>query len=93
VQPSGLFYAHIVRAIQFQPPKYHIGNIEGRINGWCHREHIFGILIEVSVWEDNQYLARPFPKTIFEKVSLLIGRSGDRWNKAARDLCLPLHEC
>ena len=88
VQPSGLFYAHIVHAIQFQPPKDEIGNIEGYINGWCHREHIFGILIDVSVWSEGQYLSRPLPKEIFEKVALLIKH--DRWNDAARDLCLPL---
>ena len=52
VQRSQLFYAHIVLAIEddvwLQQPKYWIGNIQQNYNGWCHREHIFGILVEVQ---------------------------------------------
>ena len=88
VQPSGLFYAHIVHEVQIQPPKYQIGNTEGHINGWCHREHIFGILIDVEVWSEGQYFSRPFPKELFEKVARLVQE--DRWNDAACELCLPL---
>ena len=97
VQPKQHFYAHIVHNIDrqyVQRPKYSIGNIQGHINGWCHREHIFGILIDVQVCSaasDGQYYSRPHPKQVFERVSALVrhGEKADRWNDTARDLCLP----
>ena len=90
VQPSQYFYAHIVHEVKWhfqQRPSYYIGNIQGRINGWCYREHIFGILVDVQVFSGGEYFSRPHPKKLFEKVSALV--EDDRWNDTARDLCLP----
>ena len=90
VQPSQLFYAHIVHNVRrhyVQRPHYSIGNIQGHTNGWCYMEHIFGILVDVLVFSDGQYYSRPHPKKLFEKVSALV--EDDRWNATARDLCLP----
>jgi hypothetical protein len=49
----GAQYLHLVKAIK--PPKnmdslpeYQIGNIHGRINGWCSENGIYGILIKVE---------------------------------------------
>jgi len=69
VRPSGLFYAHIVHAIQSNPPEYQIGNIEGCINGCCHREHIFGILIDIFRCGRKESI----PRARFRK------RSSRRW--------------
>ena len=93
VQRSQQYYAHIVLEIQDcyyrQEPKYWIGNIQGRVNGWCYREHIFGILVEVQqVWEDGQYYSRPHPKTNFAEVRALV--KGDKWNSRAKQLCEPV---
>ena len=53
-----------------------------------HREHIFGILVEVQqVWKDGQYYTRPHPKTNFEKVKALVKK--DRWDMRAAQLCEP----
>ena len=89
VQPSQQFYAHIVQRRQHcsQRPTYFIGNIQRRMNGWCYREHIFGIHVDVQVFSGGEYFSRPHPKTLFEKVSALV--DDDRWNDTARDLCLP----
>ena len=89
VQPSLRYYAHIVRAVK-GAHEYKIGNIKGHINGWCYREHIFGILVDVQVVSDTdgQYYSRPHPKALFEEVSQLVER--DRWNDTARNLCMPL---
>ena len=66
VQRSQEYYAHIVLDVQecYNPeePKYWIGNIQKHYNGWCHRKHIFGVLVEVQVWSHNQYHSRPHPK-------------------------------
>ena len=66
VQRSQALYGHIVWSIEqdyhAQERKYWIGNIEGRRNGWCYREHIYGILVEVQTeWEGRTFI-RPFPK-------------------------------
>ena len=94
VQRSQLYYAHIVLEIQEgnyrQEPKYWIGNIEGHRNGWCHREHIFGILVEVQVWWKGQYYTRPHPKDVFAEVVALVKE--DRWSSVAAKLCEPLRE-
>ena len=83
VQPSLRYYAHIVRAVLPKPrQEYSIGNIQRHIHGWCYRENIFGILVDVQVLSVTGYYSRPLPKTLFEEVSQLVGR--------ARDLCLPL---
>ena len=58
-----------------------------RINGWCFREHIFGILVKVQVLWEGQYYLRPFPKTVFEEVRKLV--KDYRWSKWASSLCEP----
>ena len=49
VQRSQQYYGHIVLSIEHdyhaKELKYWIGNIEQRHNGWCYREHIYGILV------------------------------------------------
>ena len=57
------------------------------VNGWCNREHIFGILVRVEVEKPGKegYYMRPFPKKAFEQVKQLI--KADRWNKDAAKLC------
>ena len=88
---SQLFYAHFVLSIEHdyhaQEPKYWIGNIEQRVNGWCFREHIYGILVQVQVdWEDQHY-TRPLPKRVYEEVRKLVEDS--RWSRSAARLCEP----
>ena len=100
VQRSQQYYAHIVCSEEVeqeysscgyrQETKYWIGNIQGRVNGWCHREHIFGVLVEVQVWWGDQYYTRPHPKTLFAEVAELVKH--DRWNSQAANLCQPLSE-
>ena len=91
VQHSQQYYAHIVLGSE-QPnyhtwpePMYRIGNIQRHINGWCLREHIFGILVDVQVWWDGQYYSRPLPKTVFAQVQDLVKEH--RWNRVAAKLC------
>ena len=59
VQRSQQYYSHLVLWIEqdlhAKEPKYWIGNICQRVNGWCFREHIYGILVEVQVEYDNRY--------------------------------------
>ena len=47
------YYAHIVLEVEKcyyrKELKYWIGNIQHHINGWCYRERILGILVEVQV--------------------------------------------
>ena len=91
VQRSQQYYGHIVLSIEqdyhANEEKYWIGNIEGKSNGWCFREHIYGILVQVQVdWEDLLY-TRPFPKRVYEEVSKLV--QGCRWNPQAQSLCEP----
>ena len=88
---SQLFYAHFVLSIEHdyhaQEPKYWIGNIEQRVNGWCFREHIYGILVQVQVdWEDQHY-TRPLPKRVYEEVRKLV--EDYRWSRSASSLCEP----
>ena len=91
VQPSQQYYAHIVLYVEqsyhHQEPKYWIGNIERHKNGWCLREHIFGILVDVEVEKPGKegYYQRPFPKKAFEQVNKLV--KADRWSKDAEKLC------
>ena len=91
VQRSGQYYAHIVLEIQHdlfgREPKYWIGNIEQRHNGWCYREHIFGILVEVQVECEGRYYTRPLPRTVYLEVKDLV--RWDRWSQRAQDICEP----
>ena len=88
VQPCEHFYAHFVHEIHRPCPKsklrYQIGNIQGHINGWCNREHIYGILHSVEVYSGGQSYARPFPRTLFEQASRLV--VDERWSDAAASL-------
>ena len=98
VQRSQQYYAHIVLGVEQSnyhtetEPMYWIGNIRRHCNGWCLREHIFGILVDVQVWRDwdKQYYSRPFPKTVFAKAQALIKE--DRWNSATANICEPRWE-
>ena len=87
VQRCQQFYAHLVLLIEHdyhaQEPRYWIGNIEQRVNGWCFREHIYGILVQVQV---GAHL-RPLPKRVYEEVRKLV--ADHRWSQSARRLCEP----
>ena len=89
VQPSLQYYAHIVLDVQTsiwpkREQKYWIGNISGHINGWCLRQHVFGILVHVQKWWKSQYWSRPLPKTVFAQVQPLVKQR--RWREAEK-LC------
>ena len=102
VQPTNLYYAHVVGAVNRKPgsrngwrsniePEYQIHNITGRYNGYCYREHIFGILVAVQVrHSDGQYYSRPHPKALFQSVSRLV--QDDKWCKAAEKMCIASHQ-
>ena len=96
VQRSQQYYGHIVLYVKqshyHKEPEYWIGNIREHINGWCLREHIFGILVDVQVWwrGEGQYLSRPLPKTVFAEVQPLVLEN--RWNSEAAKLCEPRWE-
>ena len=91
VQRSQQYHAHFVLEVEDcsgrQEPQYWIGNIRGDIDGWCYREHIFGVLVEVQVWSEGQYYSRPLPKELFAEVQPLV--KDDRWNSEAAKLCEP----
>ena len=92
VQPGERYFAHIVLEVvqpnYYTEAKYYqIGNITGHRNGWCFREQIYGILVDVQVLWDGQYYSRPLPKGIFAQVRELVQKR--RWNKAAEKLCEP----
>ena len=88
---SQLFYAHIVLSIEHDyhanESKFWIGNIEQHYNGWCFREHIYGILVQVQVERNGQHCTRPFPKRVYEEVRKLVQDS--RWSQVAARLCEP----
>ena len=91
VQRSQQYYSHLVLSIEHdyhaKEPKYWIGNISQRVNGWCFREHIYGILVEVQVdWEGPVY-TRPFPKSMYHQVLDLV--DANRWSRTAESLCQP----
>ena len=96
VQPSQQYFAHIVLDVEeswyHNEPKYWIGNIQGYNNGWCLREHIFGILVDVQMWSiaDGQCHSHPLPRTVFAEVQSLV--KDDGWNSAAAKLCEPRWE-
>ena len=91
LQRSQMFLTHIVLQVQGDRHadewKYWIGNIKNHYNGYCFREHIYGILIEVQEDRANHYYARPFPKDVFQQVHALVQES--RWSKDAGRLCEP----
>ena len=68
---------------------YWIGNIRGRSNGWCLRQHLHGIVIQVYADAPPEvsgqlYWYRPFPQPIFQRVTALIEQG--RYNQA-QDMC------
>ena len=97
VQRSNQYYTHIVLMVQrdyhTNEAKYWIGNLEHRLDGWCFREHIYGILRQVEAEEEYcggavwGYYARPFPKRVFYAVQELV--DGNRWSLVAGQMCNP----
>ena len=91
VQCSNQYYANIVlkkeRDNDTHRTKYWIGDIKDKYKGWCHREHIYGILVQVKVKLEGRHYTRPLPKTNFEKVRNLIKDIPD--SLAARRICDP----
>ena len=51
VHPMNCYYTHLVLDIEkdmfTHEKKYWIGNMQGRKNGWCFREHLHGIVMEI----------------------------------------------
>ena len=94
VQQSKQYYAHIVLEKTWdyhaEERKYWIGNIQKHKNGWCLREHIFGILVDVQVWRKGQYHSRPLPRKHFMEVAAMV--EDYRWSKQAAKLCEPAWE-
>ena len=86
VQPSNYYYAHIILE-EAEGPKYLIGNILQRSNGWCRRENIFGILVDVQVWWDDRYWSRPHPKGNYRQCAELVRQ--ERRHAQAEYLCRP----
>jgi hypothetical protein len=91
VQPKRLIYANLVLQIQQCCHRteltYFIGNIQGAVNDWCYREHIFGVLVDVQVFLDGAYYSRPHPKNLFKTISALV--KADRWDPDAYIICEP----
>ena len=91
VQRSQQYYSHLVLSIEHdyhaKEPKYWIGNISQRFNGWCFREHIYGILVEVQVEWQKRYYTRPHPKKVYDQVKWHVEYS--RWSRHAQALCEP----
>ena len=87
VQTSKQYYAHIVIEISRRgnKEKYWIGNIKQHSNGWCYKEHIYGILVAAEVRYGSYLYSRPQPKSIYKEVLDLV--KDDRWSKAADRLC------
>ena len=98
VQRSDSYFAHLVLRIEWPrydrigEPRYVIGNILQHVNGWCHRRHIFGILVDVQKWcpKEKCYYSRPLPRTVYDQVRPLVSRGREnRWNREAAKLCEP----
>ena len=85
------FYAHIVidKELRLEndamQTRYYIGSIEGKCNGWCKREHIYGILQTVGALTDEGYLRRPKPRPLYGHVKNMVAEY--RWSPFAADLC------
>ena len=91
VQRSQCYYAHFILSIEHdyhaKEPKYWIGNLKQEKNGWCFREHIYGILVDVQVLCEKEYYTRPLPKSVYAEVKNLVAVY--RWSKEAWRLCNP----
>ena len=66
VQPKNEFFAHWIISVQRAgvaagtAHRYVIANGKGNVNGWCHREHIYGKLVE-AVYVEESRLHQPRP--------------------------------
>ena len=92
VQPSQLFYAHIVHKVERIYVPIGRSTRSGTFRGTSTAD-VTGSTSSASSLVCRcvgQYYSRPHPKKLFEKVSALV--KDDRWNDTARDLCLPLRE-
>ena len=60
--------------------------MQGRKNGWCFREHLHGIVMEilVTLGEPGVYGYRPHPQPIYSQVSQLL-YAGIWWE--AKEMC------
>ena len=55
-----------------------------RYNGWCFKEHIFGILVKVSKsLADGEFAERPLPRTVYQAVKDIVRKHGGQWDFAA----------
>ena len=72
-----------------QAVKYIIGDIKGHVNGWCHEKHIFGILVAIQVFHDDNYISRPFPKDMYHEVESLLAQGTDSADREAERRCFP----
>ena len=61
--------------------------MKGHRNGYCYKEHIYGILHAVEIYSNLNWYARPLPIDNFEEVSLLYA-NGEMTE--AEQLCLPI---
>ena len=90
VHPMNCYYTHLVLDIEkdmfTHEKKYWIGNMQGRKNGWCFREHLHGIVMEilVTLGEPGVYGYRPHPQPIYSQVSQLL-YAGIWWE--AKEMC------
>ena len=88
VHPMNCYYTHLVLDIEkdmfTHEKKYWIGNMQGRKNGWCFREHLHGIVMEilVTLGEPGVYGYRPHPQPIYSRVKELL--SDGHWREAEK---------
>ena len=90
VQPWHQYYCHIVIATEFdhyrKTWKWFIGGMKRNCNGYCFRENILGIVVDVAVQYRGQYHSRPLPQTLYAQVLPLF--QNEKWKEAA-NLCEP----
>ena len=89
VQRSHQYIAHIVLRIEHyrqEGPKYWIGRMDQKVNGWCHRKHLFGILVRVEAPDPNSplgpWLERPLPRTVYRQVLGHMSKGSPGWGAA-----------
>ena len=67
--------------------------MKGHKNGWCFREHLHGIVMEILVScgepGSGEYGYRPHPQPIYSRVKQLCSQC--RWNEAEK-MCEPVAE-
>ena len=72
-----------------EPVEYTIGNITGNVNGVCRDRHIFGVLVAVQVFLDDNYISRPLPQEMYNEVRSLLVQGTDQAERRAASLCYP----